>query len=167
MKKSVILGLVFSLMLPLFVLGCSQEEEPAVQPAPSSVPALNGGEEAAMIEISTDEFMAQKNIVRDIELVYPGSLIVSLGSNPTTGFQWDEEAAIAQIIMGEPILEQVSHNYVEPQSGEEPLVGAPGKDVWVFDSKATGTTTVKFSYSRPWEGGEKGEWTLRINVTVK
>jgi len=167
MKKAVLSGLVIILMLPLFVISCTQEE-PKTQPTPSNVPALNGGEEAKTIEISTDEFAAQKDIVRDIEITYPGSLIVSLGSNPTTGFQWDEEVAIAQLIKGEPIIEQVSHNYVEqPQEGAEPVVGAPGKDVWVFDTKATGTTTLKFTYSRPWEGGEKGEWTLRIDVTVK
>jgi inhibitor of cysteine peptidase len=166
MKKTLIYGLVIILVLPLLVLGC-QKEEPTEQPTPSSVPALNGGQEAKTIEISTDEFAAAKDIVRDVELIYPGSLIVTLGANPTTGFQWDEEAAIAQIIKGEPIIEQVSHNYIEPEQGEEPLVGAPGKDVWVFDTKATGTTTLKFSYSRPWEGGEKDEWTLRLNVTIK
>jgi predicted secreted protein len=166
MKKAVLSGLVIILMLPLFVIGCTQEE-PKTQPTPSNVPALNGGEEAKTIEISTDEFAAQKDIVRNIEITYPGSLIVSLGSNPTTGFQWDEEVAIAQLIKGEPIIEQASHNYVEPQEGEEPVVGAPGKDVWVFDSKAKGTTTLKFTYSRPWEGGEKGEWTLRLDVTIK
>ncbi len=166
MKKAVLSGLVFILMLPLFVNGCTQEE-PTTKPAPSDVPAVTEGEKTNKIEISTDEFMTQKNIVRDIEITHPGSLIVSLGSNPTTGFQWDEEAAIAMLLKGEPILEQVSHQYVEPQEGEEPLVGAPGKDVWVFDSKATGTTTLKFTYSRPWEGGEKGEWTLRLDVTIK
>jgi len=166
MKKALIFGLVMAIMLPLFVIGCTQAEL-KTQPTPSNVPALNGGEEAKTIEISTDEFAAQNHIVKDIELKYPGSLIVSLGSNPTTGFSWEEDAAIAMLLKGEMVLEQVSHEYVEPQEGDEPIMGAPGKDVWVFDTKATGTTTVKFTYSRPWEGGEKGEWTLRIDVTIK
>jgi inhibitor of cysteine peptidase len=160
-KKTLIFGLVLVLALPLFVLGCAGES-----PATSNVPAVNGGEEAKTIEITTDEFATQKNIVRDIELVRPGSLIVSLGANPTTGFQWGENATLTTTT-GKQIVEQVSHSYVEPQAGEEPLVGAPGKDVWVFDSKNPGTTTIKFSYSRPWEGGEKDEWTLTVNVTVK
>jgi inhibitor of cysteine peptidase len=166
MKKAIIFGLVMVLMLPLAALGC-QQATATEQPTPTNEPASNGGENAKTIEISTDEFAAQNNIVKDIELSYPGSLTVSLGSNPTTGFQWGEEAAIAQVIKGEPIIEQVSHEYVEPQQGEEPLVGAPGKDVWGFDTKGTGTTTLKFSYSRPWEGGEKDAWTLTVNVTVK
>ena len=165
MKKTLICGLVIILTLPLLVLGCAKEE-PAQQPSPSSVPALNGGQEADMIEISTDEFAADKNIVRDIEVVRPGSLLVSLGANPTTGFQWDENPSVSTS-GGQEIITQISHQYVEPEQGEEPLVGAPGKDVWVFDSKNPGTATIKFSYSRPWEGGEKDEWTLTINVTVK
>jgi inhibitor of cysteine peptidase len=165
MKKTFILGLVFILVLPLLVLGC-QKEEPTEQPAPSSVPALDGGQEAKTIEISTDEFAAENNIVKDIELIRPGSLIVSLGANPTTGFQWGENATISAT-GGQEIITQASYQYVEPQQGEEPAVGAPGKDVWVFDSKNPGTATIKFSYSRPWEGGEKDEWTLTINVTVK
>jgi inhibitor of cysteine peptidase len=169
MKKALISGLVLVIMLPLLVTGCQEEPvgEPTVQPTPSNTPASNSGEGAVTIEISTDEFAAQNHIVKDIELKYPGSLIVSLGANPTTGFRWDEEAAIAMLLKGEMVLEQVSHTYIEPEEGDEPIMGAPGKDVWVFDTKATGPTTVKFTYSRPWEGGEKGEWTLRLDVTVK
>jgi predicted secreted protein len=165
MKKTVILGLVFILVLPLLIVGC-QNEKPAEQTTPTGMPSLNGGEEAKTIEISTDDFMAQKNIVKDIEITRPGSLIVSLGSNPTTGFQWGENATI-NTMGGQEIVVQASHNYVEPKEGEEPVMGAPGKDVWVFDSKNPGTATINFSYSRPWEGGEKDEWTLTINVTVK
>ena len=165
MKKAVLSGLVFILMLPLFVIGC-QQVEPTTQPTPSDTPAINGGQETK-IDISTDEFMAQNHIVRNIEITHPGSLIVSLGSNPSTGYQWDEEAAIARLIKGEVIIEQVSHEYVEPQDVPESVVGAAGKEVWVFDTKATGTTTLEFTYSRPWEGGEKGEWTLRIDLTIK
>lgn len=157
MKKAMLFGLITVLLVPLLVAGCKQEEPPAPE-----MPARNGGQEARMVELTTDDFMAQNHISKDIELIRPGSLIVSLGANPTTGFQWGE----AEI--SEPaVVTQVSHNFVEPQAGEEPIVGAPGKDVWVFDSQKAGTATIKMSYSRPWEGGEKDEWTLTINVTVK
>jgi predicted secreted protein len=170
MKKTLICGLVIILMLPLLVLGCQKEEptvEPTVQPTTSNTTSTNSQEKVVTIEISTDEFMAEKDIVRDVELTHPSSLMVILGSNPTTGFQWAEEAAIAMLLKGELVLEQVSHEYIEPEQGEEPIVGAAGKDVWLFDTKATGPTTVVFSYSRPWEGEEKDEWTLKLSVTVK
>jgi inhibitor of cysteine peptidase len=158
MKKAIVFGLISILLVPMLVVGCKKEEPPAPE-----MPALNGGQEAKMIELTVDDFMAQNHITRDIELIRPGSLIVSLGANPTTGFQWGE-AEISETT----IVVQVSHNFVEPQaSGEEPMVGAPGKDVWVFDSQKAGTATIKMSYGRPWEGGEKDEWTLTINVSVK
>ncbi len=140
MKKLLVAGIIFLLVLPLILSSCTKE--------------------AQTINITTDEFGQQNNIVRSVELTQPGSLNVTLGANPTTGYQW-VEAAIAD----KTIIEQESHNYVAPTAAG--VVGAPGKDVWVFNSLKTGTTTIKFSYSRPWEGGEKDAWTLVLNVTVK
>jgi inhibitor of cysteine peptidase len=153
MKKKVVIGLVAMMLLPLVAIGCTARS------AADEAPPLNGGQEAKMIEITTDDFAAQNDITRDIELIRPGSLIVTLGANPTTGFQWGEAE-----ISDTSVIAQDTHNYVEPQSS---AVGAPGKDVWVFDSKAPGTAIITMSYDRPWEGGEKGQWTLTINVTVK
>jgi len=47
------------------------------------------------------------------------------------------------------------------------LVGAPGEEVWTFKALKKGTSTIALEYSRPWEGGEKGEWTLNLTVIVK
>ena len=154
MKKGV-LRVAFSLLLVLLLLGCKQEAAPE-----TNVPPLHGGQEAQMIELSEDDFAAQNHITKDVELIRPGSLIVSLGANPTTGFQWGE----AEISDTKVVAEQ-SHVYVPPQT-DGSLAGAPGKDVWVFDSEQAGKATIKMSYSRPWEGGGKDAWTLTINVTV-
>ena len=143
MKKTTILGLAAALLLPILVIGC--------KPAQSS--------ETQNIEITTDEFAAQNNISKSIELKVNDKLNVSLGSNPTTGYAWGEAA-----ISDTAVIAQDSRNYVEPQSDS---VGAPGKDVWTFTAKKAGTATIKMSYSRPWEGGEQDTWTLTIDVTVK
>jgi len=162
MKKTLIFGLVSILLLPLLVLGCNKAATTTPIP-PSNVPAANGGQEAKTIELTLDDFTAQNNIVKDIELARSGSLNVSLGSNPSTGYQWGDTA-----ISDTAVVTQASQNYVEPQAaGSEPVVGAAGKDVRVFNAKEAGTATVKISYSRPWEGGEKDTYTLTINVTVK
>jgi predicted secreted protein len=159
MKKVFVFGLVSALLLPLMVAGCKADE-----PTNTEVPPLNGGQEAVTIELSCDDFAAQNNITRDVDIVRPGSLIVSLCSNGTTGYQWDESANIS----APSVIEQVSHTFVEPQaSGGEPVIGAAGKDVRVFDSLEAGTATIKIGYSRPWEGGEKDAWTLTLNVTVR
>ena len=145
MKKTLIFGLVSILLLPLLMIGCNTEENKT-------------------IELTLDDFTAQNNIVKNVELAPSGTLTVSLGANPTTGYEWGENA----VISGTSVITQQSYNYNEPQSeSSEPVVGAAGKAVWVFDSKAAGTATIKMSYGRPWEAGEKGTFTLTINVTVK
>jgi inhibitor of cysteine peptidase len=151
MKKVLVLGLVFILLLPVLAAGCKTEES-----------ATSGGP-AKTIVLTLDDFTAQNNIVKDIEMARSGSLTVSLGSNPTTGYQWGEAE-----ISDTAVTVQASHNFVKPQStSSEPVVGAPGKDVWTFDAKAAGTATIKMSYSRPWESGAKDTYTLTINITVK
>jgi inhibitor of cysteine peptidase len=178
-RKAFFVSLIFVIVLPFLVLGCqSQETIPAAniskevtavsdmtkQPAPSSVAPSIGQPQDVRIEIASEEFGASKNIVKDVNLIQPGTLTVSLGSNPTTGFQWDENAVISD----SSIVKQASHAYIPPQpSGDKPVVGAGGKEVWVFNSLKAGTSTLTLSYGRPWEGGEKGVWTLTLNVNVK
>ncbi len=160
MKRSVIISLISLLLLPLIAAGCTAGATGKTPDPTSTVPPLNGGEEAKTIEITLDDFAAEKHITKDITIVKPGSLIVTLEANPTTGYTWEENADATGNAMT-----QVSHQFVEP--ADESVVGAPGKDVWVFDSVEPGPTTLTFDYSRPWEGGEKGEYTLTINVTVQ
>jgi inhibitor of cysteine peptidase len=143
------------LVIFLIFSGCKAKESDI-----TNMPALHGGQEAQMIELTIDDFMASNHIVKDISLIRPGSLIVTLGANPTTGFEWADA-----VIDNSGIISQQSHVYVAPQS-DNSAVGAPGKDVWVFDSLNSGSTAIHLSYSRPWEGGEKDQWTLTINVSA-
>jgi len=53
------------------------------------------------------------------------------------------------------------------EDGKSPAPGTPGKEVWTFKTLKKGTTEVSMEYSRPWEGGEKAEWTFDLVVTVK
>ena len=116
---------------------------------------------ATGIGVSFDDFLSQKHITKEIEITYPGLLTVTLCSNPTTGFRWSEDAGISD----ETVLKQYKHDFIEPETTE--VVGAAGSDVWEFRSLEIGTSTIHFEYSRPWEGGERGEWTLELIVTVK
>ena len=96
----------------------------------------------------------------EVEVAAGGSVTVMLESNPTTGFSWSEDAQISD----PAVLEQVSHEYVAPDSE---MVGATGQEVWKFKALKEGKATVYMEYSRPWEGGEKAEWTYTLTVTVK
>jgi len=114
-------------------------------------------------EVPIDNFMNQQHISDQIEVPVGDTLTLTLGSNPTTGFQWSEEAQI-----GDPgLLKQTKHEFVGPESEPPPPPGTPGQEVWNFEALEKGTTTVSMEYSRPWEGGEKGEWTYKLTVTIK
>jgi inhibitor of cysteine peptidase len=156
MKKTVILILLAVFLVPVLIMSCSKTNTTATTPV----------KETKTIDISIDEFSAQNHITRSVELTNPGSLTVTLGSNPTTGYQWGENP-ILTTAGKDPILSQLSHEFVAPKSDGEVAAGAPGKEVWVFDSLKTGSSAISFSYGRQWEGGEKDTWTLAINVTVK
>ena len=115
----------------------------------------------ASVELSCDDFVKQQHITKEVEVAVGDSLTVTLCSNPTTGFQWSESPRISD----QAVLEQVDHKYVPPES--ENIVGGSGKEVWTFKVLKQGTTQVSMEYSRPWEGGEKEEWTFNLTVTVK
>ena len=157
MKRLSVFGLIAAMVLPLLlVVGCATDEIATTTPV-TTVPPLHGGEAAKMIEITEDTFAANGDQFRDIELVIPGSLIVTLAANPITGYSWTENATISA-----PIVNQSSHAFVEPATD---AVGAPGKSVRVFGSEQTGTGTITLSYARPWESVPPA-WTLTVNVTV-
>ena len=112
------------------------------------------------LEVPIDEFMSQKHISQQIEVTAGESIKVTLGSNPTTGFQWEQP-----VISDEAVIEQEGQSeFVPPQ---EQIPGAGGKEIWTFKALKAGNTTVSMEYSRPWEGGEKAEWTFNLTVTVR
>jgi inhibitor of cysteine peptidase len=115
----------------------------------------------ANVDISADAFGQTNHASENVELAAGGMLTVTLGSNPTTGFSWGDTAQVADA----SILEQMSYELVGPEDSS--VVGAGGSEVWVFKALKSGTTTVSFAYSRPWEGGEKDVWTLDLTVKVK
>ena len=145
MKKLVILGLVAVMLLSLLAIGCGGQA--AITP---TIPS-----DSQTIEITLDQFSEQNNILQIINIPWPGTLTVKLGSNPSTGYSWGEP-----IITPDGAAQLTSHNYVAPTSTG--LVGAAGADVWVFSFPDTTTATIKISYGQPWEGGAKDTYTLTI-----
>ena len=92
------------------------------------------------------------------------TLIVTLESNPTTGFEWE-----LREFSEEGILELMGSEY---QPGEEakqdtPVPGAGGLEVWTFKGLKKGQTVIFLDYNQPWDGGIKGDKFLMVRVTVK
>jgi len=163
MKRITFLVLACVLLLPMLAAGCDYWV-----PQDNGSPTPNGGEGAVTIDLTCDDFTSQNHITKSVTLGKSGSLTVSLCANPSTGYQWEENATISMIAGGGQVIVQTSHSYVAGQANsEEMIVGAPGQDTWVFDPQNEGTSTIAFTYGRPWEGGEKDVWTLTVNVTVE
>jgi len=97
---------------------------------------------------------------RQIEIAKGQTLVVSLESNPSTGYSW-ERAPVEDMILqqaGEPEFRQ---------GGRPGLVGAPGQQILRFQAAATGTTKLDLVYHRPWEQDAKPEGTFSVTVVVR
>ena len=117
----------------------------------------------AWVEVSCDEFYKNHHINQTLEVQAGEMFTVKLCSNPSTGFQWSEEAQMS----APSVLKQEERNFIMPESESPPPPGTPGQEVWIFKALKQGSSKIHLDYSRPWEGGEKGEWTCTVNVVVK
>ena len=115
------------------------------------------------VEASCDDFYERQASSKEVAVAVDGSLTVILCSNPSTGFQWSESAQISD----GSVLQPEGYKFVSPESEPPPPPGTPGQSIWTFKALKKGTSTIAMEYSRPWEGGEKGEWTFVLTVTVK
>jgi len=124
-------------------------------------PACSTGTTGAPLVVSCDEFMKLKHISQQVEVAAGSTITLKLCSNPSTGFQWSKDAGISD----STVIQQLDHKFLEPVASN--AVGVPGMETWTFKALKQGAATVSLEYGRPWEGGEKGEWTYKLTVTVK
>ena len=115
------------------------------------------------VEVACDDFYNTRHISKAIEVNTGDTFTVTLCANPTTGFQWVELAQISDAA----VLKQEDYKFSSPESQPAPPPGTPGQSIWTFKTLQKGSSTVAMEYSRPWEGGEKGEWTFILTVVVK
>jgi len=123
-----------------------------------------GGSGQGALEVTCDEFMEldpdERAIDRELKVTIGDSFTVTLCSNPTTGFEWEEA-----VISDTSVLRETEREFQAPGPGAP--TGAAGKEVWTFEALKQGASTVSMAYSRPWEGGEKGVWTFSLTVVVE
>jgi inhibitor of cysteine peptidase len=138
-KIKQILYTTFLLFALLLVTGCT-----GAVSEPGTV-ELNDGDNGKIINLSLGQI-----------------LIISLGSNPTTGYSWE----VAEI--DGAVLEQKGEALFEDEAPEgTPLVGAGGTETFKFSGVAEGETTLKLIYHRPWEEGVEPLEIYLISVNVK
>jgi predicted secreted protein len=96
-----------------------------------------------------------------VELEQGRILVVTLESNPTTGYRWE------QVENQESILEQMGEAEFKPSdTGEPPLIGAGGWEIFRFKAISAGRMTLQLVYHRPWEEGVEPVKTFSIQVVV-
>ena len=126
--------------------------------------ALSACASSGIRDVGCAEFYETQHISGDIEIEVGDEFTMSLCSNPTTGFQWTDQADISD----NEVVEQVGHLFVRPSDEDQPPPpGTPGEEVWTFRAIRKGQTTVSVEYSQPWEGGEKATWTFVLSVVVQ
>jgi inhibitor of cysteine peptidase len=112
------------------------------------------------ISLTYDDFTQSKSQSRPIEAHIGDTIVVTLPSNATTGYQW----ALAGISDKTVVAQEGKSQYVLPEST---LIGAGGQEIWTFKTLKRGTSTISLEYSQAWQGGTKGAWTFTASVTVK
>ena len=109
-------------------------------------------------EVNVDE----KDTDSQVELEQGQILVVTLESNPTTGYLWE------QVESQESILEQMGEAEFKPsETGGPPLVGAGGWEIFRFKAVSAGQMTLQLVYHRPWEEGVEPLKTFSLQVVVR
>ncbi|MBA7665019.1 hypothetical protein ES703_73085 [subsurface metagenome] len=117
-------------------------------PAPESMPIE--------VHVDVDDAGSQ------VELEEGQILVVTLESNPTTGYRWE------QAENQESILEQMGEAEFKPsETGEPPLVGAGGWEIFRFKAISAGQITLQLVYHRSWEEGVEPLKTFSLQVVVR
>jgi predicted secreted protein len=162
MKGKIFFGIIFlGIILLASACGASNNNSIANPPNNQVPPAPN----KYLVTVSAEDFNKEAKISRQVEVKTGDVFTVALDSNATTGFSWTEQANIAD----GNILKQTGHQYIAPRTNtdDKPVAGMSGIEEWWFTAGGTGSTTAAMSYSRPWEGGEKGVRAFVLTVIVK
>jgi predicted secreted protein len=110
---------------------------------------------AETVEVNEDDDGGQ------VELESGKLLVVTLESNPSTGYQWEllenDESVLKQF--GQP-------EFKPPEISGPRMVGAGGWEIFRFRASSAGQMTLQLVYHRPWEEGVEPLKTFSLQVTV-
>jgi predicted secreted protein len=96
-----------------------------------------------------------------IELEQGQVLVVTLESNPTTGYSWE------QAENQEPYLEQMGQpEFKQSLTDGPPMAGAGGWEIFRFKAINAGKMTLQLVYRRSWEEGVEAINTFSLDVVI-
>jgi inhibitor of cysteine peptidase len=122
-------------------------------------PARDANFGADVVKADTNEVNVQAaDDGSQVSLAKGQVLVVTLESNPTTGYSWEV------VGLDGAFLRQVGEAEFQAQSD---LIGAGGVEILRFEAAATGQVDLKMVYHRPWEKGVEPLQTFAVQVTVR
>ncbi len=83
--------------------------------------------------------------------------VIALGSNPTTGYSWQESH-------DETMLRLVEKTYKPGKEAKQGAVGAGGVEYFRFKALLVGKTEITLVYKRPWEAGSLYQKVFMVNI---
>ncbi len=83
--------------------------------------------------------------------------VIALGSNPTTGYSWQESH-------DDNMLKLVESKYETGKEAKQGVVGAGGVELSRFKTLKTGKTEITLVYKRPWEAEVLDQKVFTVNI---
>jgi inhibitor of cysteine peptidase len=137
--KTLLLAVALSLLVVFSFSGCSSNQ--------------------VNFELTYDDFMQESDYTWEANVNEGDTIVISLGSNPSTGYSWTEQPDISE----ESIVKLIDHEFAATTQTD--IAGAPGLDIYTFSAKQKGTAVISMDYKRAWEGA--AEWTFTATINVK
>ena len=105
----------------------------------------------------TREVKTYSDSGQTIDIGVKQELVIALGSNPTTGYMWQES-------YDKSMLELVEKTYELGEEAKQGMVGAGGVDYFRFKALKTGETEITLVYKRPWEEESLAQKIFKVNI---
>jgi len=145
-------------LLTCLVLGLSSFSLPSVLAVPpAATPLLDAPPPATAAPNLNEVWLTEHDNGSLAQLGEDQTLVISLESNPSTGYLWE----VAEI--DENVVQQVGKAEFEQMA---PLLGAPEKQTLRFKPAGAGQSTLRLVYHRPWEKDVKPAREFSIQVVV-
>ena len=97
---------------------------------------------------------------KEVTLATGGTLTVTLESNASTGYSWNENANITD----KTVLQQTDQKYQAPAT---PIAGAGGKEVWTFKALKAGNSMISMEYRQPFNPSATPAKRFTLTVVVQ
>ena len=105
----------------------------------------------------TREVKTYSDSGQTIDIGVNQEFVIALGSNPTTGYMWQES-------YDEDMLKLVESKYEMGEEAKQGVVGAGGVDYFRFKALNKGETEITLVYKRPWEEESLEQKIFKVNI---